>query len=37
MTADVRLISLDELATDIRPDNVHAEQDWGEPKGKERW
>jgi antitoxin MazE len=28
---------LAELVSRITPDNVHAETDWGEPRGREHW
>jgi antitoxin component of MazEF toxin-antitoxin module len=30
-------LTLKRLLASIRPENVHAEVDWGKPKGKEVW
>ncbi|AIZ45317.1 hypothetical protein QR90_09720 [Deinococcus radiopugnans] len=29
--------TLDELLAQIRPDNLHGEEDWGGPQGREEW
>ena len=29
--------TLEQLVSDITPENQHAETDWGEPTGKELW
>jgi antitoxin MazE len=30
-------ISLESLLAKVTPENIHAETDWGKPKGKEIW
>ncbi len=30
-------VTLDELVSEIKPDNIHKEVDWGNPVGKEIW
>ena len=37
MKAVKRPMSLDDLIAQITPENIHKEQDWGEPAGAEIW
>jgi antitoxin component of MazEF toxin-antitoxin module len=30
-------LTLEQLLASVRPDNLHGEQDWGSPVGKEEW
>jgi antitoxin MazE len=33
----MRRVTLDELLTEVTPDNLHVETDWGGPVGNEAW